>query len=294
MVKTVIALAAAAASISAAHADITVSNSDALVREVRRAAEGETIIIRDGDYYVSDVRIERSLTIIGEGDVTLYTTGDVAKGILNPVRRASLRVENITFRAATAPDKNGAGIRHDGVDLTIVNCHFIDNENAILATGKPEGEIRIETSSFVNNGYGDGYSHGLYVVRATALDIKNSRFTGTNIGHHIKSLAKKTSVTGTLIDDQEGAASYVLDASRGGEVVFTGNKIIRAADSSNSTLINYSTARGGAPVRLVIKNNEIINNRRNAKLLRNASNLSPQIGGNDVTNIGKATLKMRR
>lgn len=42
-------------------------------------------------------------------------------------------MEWIEFSGATVPDKNGAGIRQEGVPLTVRHCRFHDNENCILA-----------------------------------------------------------------------------------------------------------------------------------------------------------------
>jgi hypothetical protein len=41
-------------------------------------------------------------------------------------------VENIEFSGAAVPDANGAGIRFEGVNLTVRNCYFHHNQNGIL------------------------------------------------------------------------------------------------------------------------------------------------------------------
>ena len=55
------------------------------------------------------------------------------------------------------PDRNGAGIRQEGTDLTVTRSWFHDNENGILTGADPESDIVIERSRFFRNGYGDGY-----------------------------------------------------------------------------------------------------------------------------------------
>src|SRR5688572_21581773 len=42
-------------------------------------------------------------------------------------------VEWIEFSLCACPSNNGAGIRQEGIDLTVRNCYFHDNENGILA-----------------------------------------------------------------------------------------------------------------------------------------------------------------
>lgn len=273
-----------------AQADLLVSDELALKRAVDGAPAGETIVLEDGVYLVSDLKLRRSITLKGKGEAVLTAPDPVAKGLLNPVGDASVRVENLTFRGARSPDKNGAGIRHDGADLTIVNCRFENNENGVLATGKPEGKIRIHKSRFTNNGHGDGYSHGIYVVRSALVEIENSQFIGTRIGHHVKSLAAKTSITGSTLDDGDGRTSYAVDASKGGDLVFENNNVIQSANSDNRAIINYSVARGGSAGTVTARFNKITNRKRRAVFLQNATDITPVVHDNEIINENGATL----
>ncbi|WP_428410552.1 NosD domain-containing protein [Hyphococcus sp.] len=276
-----------------AAAEISVSDAAALEKAVAKARKGETILLAPGQYDLTDLKIPRDLTLKGEGEVVFYTTRPTEKGILNPLWDASLRVENIRFKGARAPDFNGAGIRHDGMDLTVINCIFDTNEDGILATGQDEGVVTISGSAFINNGYGDGYSHGIYMASGRSLTITESRFTGTRIGHHVKSLAAVTKITGSNFDDADGKTSYSIDASKGGNVVITGNSFIQAADGDNSTLINYDQTRGGGADALVISGNRIVNRNRNGRLLRNGTALVPIIEDNEITNEAGGRLSVK-
>lgn len=273
-----------ASCVSTAWADITVDNAAALEQAATRAKKGETIVLAAGRYDLTDLKIPRDLTLKGDGEVVFYTSRPTEKGILNPLWDASLRVENIRFEGARAPDLNGAGIRHDGLNLTVVNCVFVSNEDGILATGQDHGVITITGSAFINNGYGDGYSHAVYAASGKTLDISASRFVGTRIGHHVKSLAATTRVTGSSFDDADGKTSYAVDASRGGAVTITGNSFIQAADADNSTLFNYDQTRGGNADALVITGNRVVNRNRNGRLLRNETGVTPVISDNEITN----------
>jgi hypothetical protein len=273
-----------ASCVSTAWADITVDNAAALEQAATRAKKGETIVLAAGRYDLTDLKIPRDLTLKGDGEVVFYTSRPTEKGILNPLWDASLRVENIRFEGARAPDLNGAGIRHDGLNLTVVNCIFVANEDGILATGQDHGVITITGSAFINNGYGDGYSHAVYAASGKTLDISASRFVGTRIGHHVKSLAATTRVTGSSFDDADGKTSYAVDASRGGAVTISGNSFIQAADADNSTLFNYDQTRGGNADALVITGNRVVNRNRNGRLLRNETGVTPVISDNEITN----------
>lgn len=263
-------------------ASVHVDNAGALKRAVWRAAPGETITLAAGRYDIADIKIEGSLTLRGDGDVVLYSSKPVAKGLLNPLSGAALTVENLTFRGAQSPDKNGAGIRNDGRYLTIINCRFEDNENGVLSTGDRDGVITISGSTFLRNGHGDGYSHGIYVLRAEKLDIQNSKFIATHIGHHVKSLADETIIYGSLLDDDDGASSYAIDLSKAGRVRLIGNRIIQSERAENNTMINYDTSRGGEAQSLQITGNTIINRRRNGNFLRNQTELRPVVHDNDI------------
>ena len=264
-------------------AAIHVGDASALKRAVWRAAAGETIILAAGEYDIADLKIEDTLTLRGDGDVVLYASRPVAKGLLNPVSGAALTVENLTFRGARSPDKNGAGIRNDGRYLTIINCRFEDNENGVLSTGDRDGVIAITGSTFMRNGHGDGYSHGIYVLRGVKLDIQNSKFVATHIGHHVKSLADETIIKESLLDDGDGATSYAIDLSKAGRVLIAGNKIIQSERAENITMINYDTSRGGEARSLEITGNTVVNRRRNGIFLRNNTDLEPVIFDNDIT-----------
>ncbi len=273
-----------------AWAAIEIDSAGELKRAVWRAAPGEMITLAAGEYDIADLKIEADLTLRGQGAVVLYSSKPVAKGLLNPLPGVSLTVENLTFRGARSPDKNGAGIRNDGRYLTIIDCVFERNENGVLSTGDRDGKIVITGSTFARNGHGDGYSHGIYVLRASKLEIEESEFIATHIGHHVKSLADETIIRDTLLDDADGTPSYAVDLSKGGRVLITGNTIIQSVDADNNTMINYDTSRGGAAQSLEIAGNKIVNRRRNGRFLRNDTDLTPIIFDNEIIIENRARL----
>ncbi|MEO0879974.1 MAG: right-handed parallel beta-helix repeat-containing protein, partial [Pseudomonadota bacterium] len=262
---------------------------------IARAKNNVEITIPPGRYDIGEVKLRKSVTLVGDGppeDIILYASRPVAKGLLNPLPRVSLTVRNITFRGARSPDKNGAGIRHDGADLVVENCRFVENENGILFTGDDFSAVRIANSHFLRNGHGDGYSHGIYIVRGKSLVVEQSRFEGTKIGHHVKSLADATTIDGVYFDDADGRTSYAVDASKGGTLMITNSTFIQAADADNHTIINYDTARGGKPVALTITDNTVINRHRDGNLLRNATPLAPRLAGNTIRNDAGGRLRL--
>jgi len=70
-------------------------------------------------------------------------------------------VENIEFSGAAVPDANGAGIRFEGVNLTVRNCYFHHNQNGILTNNQQVGELLVEYTEFGFNGDGSGQTHNI-------------------------------------------------------------------------------------------------------------------------------------
>ncbi|MEZ5895153.1 MAG: right-handed parallel beta-helix repeat-containing protein [Parvularculaceae bacterium] len=293
MIKT-LAIGLIAASVLTPGAGAAASDGPWLMREIARAKANSILDIPAGAYDLTDVKIAKSLTLRGAADgTTVFRSAEVTeKGILVPQSGVDLTVENITFEGARSWDRNGAGIRHEGRNLTIVNCRFINNDDGVLSTGSPAGEITITTSSFTGNGFGDGQSHAIYVVDAAKLAITESSFIGTRIGHHVKSLAAVTTISRSNFDDEHGRTSYSVDASKGGDVTIIDNTFIQAADADNSAILNYDLTRGGKAGALIISANTITNFFNGGVLLRNDTRTAPVMSGNTVLNRGGQDLRM--
>lgn len=276
------------ACVASAHAE----DASWLEAQIAKAKSGATVQIPAGVYDVTDLKIYKSVNLVGaaDGRTTLRSAEVTEKGILVPLAGVDLKVENITFEGARAWDRNGAGIRHEGRNLTVVNCRFISNEDGILATGGTDGAIVIRNSAFIDNGFGDGLSHGIYVLNAARLEIDKSRFEGTRIGHHVKSLADETIVRNSVLDDGHGRGSYAIDASKGGAVTIEDNTIVQAADGENNSIINYDLTRGGKALKLSIVGNKIVNRLDGGTLLRNDTKVAPAMDRNDIVNEGKRPL----
>lgn len=266
-----------------------------LQRAVKNARAGATVQIPPGVYDVKDLKISRDVSLVGapEGGVILRSAEATEKGILVPLAGVNLRVENITFDGARSWDRNGAGVRHEGENLTIVNCRFLSNDDGVLATGSPTGVITISRSEFLDSGFGDGQSHGIYVSSGGKLEVSDSKFVGTRIGHHVKSLADVTIVRRTLLDDGHGRSSYSIDASKGGALIVENNVFIQAVNAENYSIINYDLTRGGALGDLRIVGNKITNHYNGGGIFfRNDSKGAPAMAGNEIINKGASPLQL--
>ena len=155
------------------------------------AGAGDIIRIAPGDYTDCAVWRANRLTIeaTGEGAVLADKTC-AGKGIF-VIAGNDITVRNLTFARAAVPDRNGAGIRAEGRNLTVEHSKFIDNENGILANPKAGSTIRIVDSEFRGNAKCEAQcAHGIYVNAIDRLEIEHSRFIDQHIGHHIKSRAR--------------------------------------------------------------------------------------------------------
>jgi hypothetical protein len=148
-------------------------------------------------------------------------------------------VEGIDFHDAKVPDRNGAGIRAEGGNLTVRDSGFYDNENGILG-GTPGSTMRIERAVFARNGYGDGYTHNLYVNAVDLLHVSDSWFREARIGHQVKSRARETRLERNyLMDGPAGTSSYLVDTPDGGVVTLRGNLMHKGPRADNAIAVAF-------------------------------------------------------
>lgn len=151
-----------------------------------------------------------------------------------------ITVENIEFSGATVPDKNGAGIRLDGVGMTVRHCYFHDNENGILTSNPNTGDIIIEFSEFDHNGYGDGYSHNLYIGHVNKLIFRFNYSHHASIGHNLKSRANENYILyNRIMDEASGESSRLIDLPNGGFSIIMGNLLMQGNNAQNNNLFGY-------------------------------------------------------
>ncbi len=204
--------------------------------------DGDSILIYDGNY-VGDVGVwdKNSLIIKGIGNPHLMANGQNAQGKAIWVTTGdSIYIENIEFSGATVPDKNGAAIRAEGLNLTISKCYFHDNENGILVSNNPDINLFIEFSEFGNNGYGEGFTHSVYVGHNHSFTMQYCYFHHAKVGHHVKSRAQNNFIKYNYITDEEdGNSSSLIDLPNGGFSIIIGNILFQGPKAENGRLISY-------------------------------------------------------
>jgi hypothetical protein len=206
------------------------------------ARQGDIIRIAPGTY--EDCAVWRADGLVIEGDdaerVVIGNRTCLGKGVF-VVAANDVTVRGVTLRGARSSDGNGAGIRGEGVNLTVERVHFLDNENGILLAGVSRGALLVRDSSFIGNGScARACAHGIYTGPLALLRVERSRFVATREGHHVKSRAFRTEVLSCDIEDGlEGTASYLIEVPNGGAVLLRGNRLSKGPRSGNrSTAIS--------------------------------------------------------
>lgn len=205
---------------------------------ITAAQDGDHIMIQPGEYFDCGFVKANRVVIEGVGDPDKVALTDKACGgkALLVISGNDVTVRNLTLTRARVPDANGAGIRAEGMSLTVEGVRFINNQDGIL--GGPDGAtIIVRDSVFDRNGTCEAAcAHALYVGHLKLLHVERSRFTNTRQGHHIKSRALRTEVIGCTIDDgPNGTASYEIDVSNGGGVLIRDNDITKGPNAENHT-----------------------------------------------------------
>ncbi len=227
------------------------------------AVDGDTIDI-DAGLYAGDVTVwtQNNLVIRGVGGrAHLRADGENAQGKgIWVIKGSNTTIEYIEFSGVTVPDQNGAGIRQEGPGLIVRYCSFYDNENGILGPDGP-GEVLIEYCEFANNGFGDGYSHNMYILHASKFTLRYCYVHHAKIGHNVKSRAAENFILyNRIMDESTGTASYAIDLPNGGTSYITGNLIQQGPNNDNSTIVSYGAeGLSNSNNQLYVINNTIVN-----------------------------------
>jgi Right handed beta helix region len=230
------------------------------------ARDGDVIEI-DAGIYKGDAAVWRQhrLTIRGVGGhAHLRADGAQAEDKAIWVLKGNdTTIESVEFSGAKVPDHNGAGIRLEGAGLAVRDCYFHDNENGILTGVNPASDVVVEHSEFARNGFGDGYTHNLYIGRVKSFTLRFSYVHHALVGHNVKSRALSNHITyNRIMDGNEGRSSYDIDLPNGGLSFVIGNVIQKGPESENSTAISYGAEGLQHPVNeLYFVNNTVVNDR---------------------------------
>lgn len=232
-------------------------------------ADGDTVDISAG-IYPSDVArwTANSLVLRGVGGFAELESNGMSFGdkAIWVIQGNHTTVQHIAFSECAVPDHNGAGIRLEGLGLTVDHCWFHHNENGILCGEYHPSTVRIEYSEFAYNGYGDGFSHNLYIGHVDSLIFRFNYSHHAHVGHELKSRAWVNVIEYNRIGNEaDGDASREIDLPDGGQAYVIGNSIQQGLQGQNSNMVGFgmeSLANPG-PQELYAVGNTLVNEQAN-------------------------------
>ena len=234
---------------------------------IAAAATGDRIEIDAAGSYSGDVCgwTTNGLTLVGVGGRPVIAAGGMSSGgkATWVITGDDTTVENIEMSGATAPDGNGAGIRQEGANVTILGCYFHDNQDGILAGDKSGSTITIEGTEFAHNGAGDGQTHNLYINHVDKLVFQWNYSHDAVVGHLLKTRALVSDIRYNRLSDEMGTPSYEINVPNAGTTMIVGNLIEQGPNTMNSAIIDYGSEPSGfnATQDLYVVNNTVVNDR---------------------------------
>lgn len=236
-------------------------------------ASGDTINIDPG-LYTGDVTkwFASNLVIrcLGPGYAHLEANGNYAEGkAIWVIKGANCTVEGIEFSGCKVPDHNGAGIRQEGQHLTLRNCFFHHNEMGILTSNDGISDYLFESCEFSFNGFGDGYSHNIYVGSVNSLTMRYCYSHDAHVGHLVKSRARFNYLYYNRFTLENGDGSYEVDLPNGGRAYLIGNLIEQGINSQNTGIVSFAAENQNHPEQeIILAHNTIVNNRTSGRFVQ--------------------------
>ena len=236
------------------------------------AATGDTIEIQAGTYSGDVCVISKSnLTIRGVGGrpvIDAAGKNSSGKGTW-VISGSNITIDNVEMKGAKVPDRNGAALRLQGTNFTLRNSFLHNNENGILSGENTASNIVLENNEFGYNGYGDGYSHNVYIGKVAKLTFRFNFSHDARVGHNLKTRALYNNIaynrfsslrSGETGSTAAGKPSYEINVPNGGTTYITGNVIMQPTGSNNPIMVAYGEEGVGTrKTDLYVINNTFVN-----------------------------------
>jgi hypothetical protein len=249
---------------------------------------GDTVDIDAGNYPSDVCRWQAdNLLLRGVGGMAHLESNGLSWGdkAIWVIQGNNNRVEWIEFSECTSTSQNGAGIRYEGLNLTVSHCYFHNNENGILGGAFHPCTVIIEFSEFAYNGYGDGFSHNLYVGNIDTLVFRYNYTHHCSVGHELKSRAYVNYILyNRFSNEANGTASREIDLPNGGLAIVMGNVIQQGLNGQNSNLVGYGLEglSNPAPHNLYLVNNTMVNEKPAGNFVNVSSSTNLYKGYNNI------------
>lgn len=164
------------------------------------------------------------------------------------LRGQSAQVAGLVFQNMAVPDLNGAGIRLERGNLTVVQSWFRDSQQGILANSDPGGSLVVDRSTFARLGNCEdpsGCAHSIYTGTYGLVRVTRSRFEQGSGGHYLKSRALRVDVASSSFDDSRGrGTNYMIDLPDGAIGQISNNWFVQGRDKENYSAFIAVAAEG--------------------------------------------------
>jgi hypothetical protein len=262
------------------------------------AQDGDTVDIAPGEYFDCAIWHQDHLTIEGAAPGVILTDKTCEGKALFVIAGHDVVVRRIAFLRARVPDGNGAGIRAEGIDLTVEQCRFENDEDGILAAASPESRLTIRDSTFVHDGKcAERCAHGVYTNEIAALDIERSTFDAPRGGHHVKSEARETRLVGNIIrDGVDGTSSYLVELPIGGALAMADNVLEKGPKTDNrraAIMLGTDGERQPTPVLVFARNRFTNDTGGDTIFVLNWTGTAPTMTGNVIEGPGVTELSRK-
>lgn len=236
------------------------------------AAAGDVIEIQAATYTGDVCAIyQNNLTIRGVNGrpkIDAATRSALGKGTWVIVGN-DITVDNVEMYGSKVVDKNGAALRLEGTNFTLRNSFLHDNENGILSGVNTASTVTLEHNEFGRNGYGDGYSHNIYIGEVKALTFRYNFSHDAHVGHNLKTRALHNTIaynrfsslrSGEIGSTAAGKPSYEINVPNGGTTYIVGNVIMQPTGANNPVMVSYGEEGVGTrKTDLYVVNNTFVN-----------------------------------
>ena len=199
-----------------------------------------TVLIAPGVYKECAIQQAGHITFKAATPGSVVFDGEACEGKAALVMRGEgSTVDGIVFRNLRVEDGNGAGIRIELGDLTVVNSMFLDSQEGILGATDQPTRIRIDRSTFAGLGQCDGTpdcAHSVYVGNTGTVAITRSRSERGRGGHYVKLRSPRVEIVDNSFDDTQGTkTNYMIDLPEGATGRIAGNVFVQGPRKENWT-----------------------------------------------------------
>lgn len=205
------------------------------------AGEG-TILIAPGVYRQCAIQAGGRIAFkaVEPGTAIFEATPCEGKAMLVLRGRESI-VDGLVFRGVRVPDGNGAGIRTEMGNLTVVNSTFLDSQEGILGGEPTNQKIVIDRSTFAGLGQCDettDCAHSIYLSNNGSVTVTRSRFERGRGGHYVKVRTPRAEILDSSFDDSEGnKTNYAIDLPEGSTGLIARNTFVQGTNKENHTAV---------------------------------------------------------